>query len=147
MAIEVLERASSPRWPTIIVEMTCNKNCDKVTAIKGPAINPILFTSVKKVSQFRSLLVLLDLISDIFTNSPSLLFPNKSNLSSKVFSVSSMEIVSVCGSWSLAFTHRYQPSYRYLRMGIIYILCIGIFMRRKNCNNGFLFSFKKALCI
>jgi hypothetical protein len=37
-AMEVLERDSSPRWPDIMTEITCNKYCDKVMAIIGAAM-------------------------------------------------------------------------------------------------------------
>lgn len=47
MAMEVLDRESSPKWPTIMTEITCNRYCDKVTATIGPAKYPNLFTSTQ----------------------------------------------------------------------------------------------------
>ena len=45
MAMAVLERASSPRCPTIITDTTCTKYCDRTTATMGAAKQPSLFTS------------------------------------------------------------------------------------------------------
>lgn len=36
-AIEALDKASSPRWPTNIIDITCKQYCSKLTAIRGPA--------------------------------------------------------------------------------------------------------------
>nr|GLL33818.1 hypothetical protein AXF42_Ash015272 [Ipomoea trifida]GLL33819.1 hypothetical protein AXF42_Ash015272 [Ipomoea trifida] len=47
MAMEVLNRESSPKCPTIITEITCKKYCDKVTATIGPAKYPNLFTTTQ----------------------------------------------------------------------------------------------------
>lgn len=67
MATAVLERGSSPRWPTIITEMTCNKYCERFTAIIGPATYPKLFTSLHKTLH----------LSSIFPSSPPLSFTTK----------------------------------------------------------------------
>lgn len=45
MAMAVLERESSPKWPTIITDITCRRYCDRVTATIGPAKYPTLFIS------------------------------------------------------------------------------------------------------
>ena len=85
MAIAVLERASSPRWPTIrwptiIIEMTCNIYCDRVTATIGPAKSPNLLISPLKVTHVR------DGVSDF-------LFSSANKLSSMPFSVSLLKFI------------------------------------------------------
>ena len=52
-AIAVLERASSPRWPTIIIEMTCKRYCARFTVTIGPANQPNLLSSAVKVAHVR----------------------------------------------------------------------------------------------
>lgn len=53
VAMAVLERASSPRWPTIMVETTCTKYWDRTTTTIGPAMHPNLFTSSKNENHVR----------------------------------------------------------------------------------------------
>ena len=85
MAIAVLERASSPRWPTIIIEIACKRYCDRVTVTIGPAKKPNLLSSTVKVAHVR------DGVSDLLWSS---LIPFDNKLSSMSFSVSLMKVLS-----------------------------------------------------
>lgn len=45
VAIDTLERANSPRWPTNITDIICKLYCRKLTKTNGPAILTCLFNS------------------------------------------------------------------------------------------------------
>ena len=82
MAIALLERASSPRWPTIIIEMISNMYCDRATATIGPAKEPNFLSSSVKVAHVRDD----GFVSDLLLPSSWIPFANK--LSSMSLSIS-----------------------------------------------------------
>ena len=90
MAIALLERASSPRWSTIIIEMISNMYCDRATATIGPAKEPNLLSSSMKVAHVRDD----GFVSDLLLPSSCIPFANKLSSMSLSISVSWNSLVS-----------------------------------------------------